>query len=284
MKRHLLCHIYPFSNGKWRETVAALKHRWQLFDGRKVVAIGLADPREKAAIDPPELVKEAFGDDPPEFIERWNKPHLREVVTFVPLLQAVEPDREGVTFYCHGKGSSHGHDDSPCHAWRELMFHILLDYPELAACALEKFPLVGCFRRPHRFGLGPHQWHFSGTFYWIRNRDVFARNWRKVDRTWFGTESWPGRHFSQDEAGCLFMDNAGDLYDANYWRATVVPSFRLWRERVLSCGASMTACSPPNCLTLFEGPSPALNGQAGSDTTPPAKQSLLQRMICRLFA
>jgi hypothetical protein len=46
-----------------------------------------------------------------------------------------------------------------------------------------------------------------------------------VDQAYFGTESWIGHQCSPDETGCLFLDDCGDMYKADYWRETVWPAW-----------------------------------------------------------
>jgi hypothetical protein len=281
--KHLLCHIWPRKDGLWRRTADNLRLRWSRFSGRKVVALALdgntSSPEEVRAELPEDVEVFQFG----------NKPNLREVRTFVQLLEHVR-GAEGETFYCHGKGSSpsHNNDGDPCHNWADAMFHVLLDWPGLVDCVLSRYPLAGCFRSFHGFGIPNNGWHYSGTFFWFRNRDVFSRNWRDIDRIWFGTETWPPKHFTREEAPCLFYDNiaatpqAPLLYQADHWNSFVWPALHRWRERCLSCGLSTTLHSRPNWSrlpeTLFRSP----NGKGGSGTILQAKRSWLRRMASRL--
>jgi hypothetical protein len=48
--------------------------------------------------------------------------------------------------------------------------------------------------------------HYSGTFFWFRNADVFARNWRTVPPIWGGVEAWPGILFTPGECGTIFWE------------------------------------------------------------------------------
>jgi hypothetical protein len=89
------------------------------------------------------------------------------------------------------------------------MYAANLDHWEDVAELLERNPIVGAFKK-----LGPcfrrrADWHYTGTFYWCRNADVFSRNWRKVRARYGGTELWPGQTFKAAEAGCLFYEGVG---------------------------------------------------------------------------
>lgn len=109
------------------------------------------------------------------------------------------------------------------------MYRTCLDDWERVQEHLTTKAMTGSFKRYGQFTTrGNHRWHYSGTFYWFRNRDVFQRNWRHVDRKFFGTESWPGHMFRPEETGCLFMDGADDLYLHEYWTKTIEPALEQW--------------------------------------------------------
>ncbi len=232
VRRNVQMHIWPVKNaGAWQWNCDQLMQRADMFNGRRVVAI--AKSREA---DPPEAVKEYLSDFTDEFIVLPNSKKLREVVTFVPMLERMESlDPNEVTFCCHSKCVRHriGIDNpgSTIFRWTNLMFETCLDYWPLVEQQLRTFGMTGSFKRYGEFRTrGNHRWHYSGTFYWFRNNDVFRRNWRYIDRRFFGSESWPGHMFRPEETGCLFADNADDLYQHDYWHGTIEPMYEEWRH------------------------------------------------------
>ena len=42
-----------------------------------------------------------------------------------------------------------------------------------------------------------------GTFYWFRNRDVFAKEWANVQQLRWGVERWPGDMFDKSKLANL---------------------------------------------------------------------------------
>lgn len=240
MRRNLVCHLLPRSRGrKWLRTVSHLKQRWPLFNGKKIIAIVRAPD-----CDSPDEVRAAFNDPSIEFLEFDNDQALREVISFVPMLSRVESlDPNEITFCCHGKGATHGHDDSICHCWADVMFSACLDYPELVECALKDKATCGAFRM---FGAMCVDWHFSGSFYWIRHDRTFSRNWRNIPQEWAGTEKWPGVQFNRGESACLFLDNpTHSIYDENYWEQLIFPSFHHWQASLRSLGLCTIPYFPP---------------------------------------
>jgi hypothetical protein len=229
--RNLLCHIYPqTAGGRWRRTAEHLCARRQHFDGRRVIAV--ARDHECDRIDD---VKAAFAPLEAEFLEFDNDPNLGEVATLPALLESVaDHDPRGITFYCHGKGASWPESTHPAHEWADVLFAACLDYPELVTRALATAVFCGSLRRTTSLAATVSPWHFSGTFFWFRHDIVFdsSRNglWRHVERTWGGTEAWPSLQVPKEQSACLFLDDAGDLYDPHYWDTIVRPAFRAWRN------------------------------------------------------
>jgi hypothetical protein len=170
-----------------------------------------------------------------EYLTFANDPRLREVVTFVPLWERALAYRgEGdVTFYAHAKAVTRPFNAGvTCHPWASILYHVNLDYWPLVAESLKAHPVAGAFKKVgHGFGGSSSRWHYSGTFFWARNRDVAARDWRRVDQQWWGSESWVGVHFKPDEAACLFHQGVVprlNLYSMAYLQKIVYPELRTW--------------------------------------------------------
>lgn len=214
LPRHLLMHIMPASdNDWWRRNVAELRKRIDLFDGFRSIAVVTG-----GKLDPVAAVREAFaGCRIDNWIIKPNDAHWRDAHTFNDLLDTVA-GQPGVTFYCHAKGVTRHHDPIP--EWIDWLWRLNLDdWPRVAA-ALHRHALAGAFRRYVEFKFpGSHRWHYSGTFYWLRNDQVFVRpDWReiKLRRGWWG-EAWPGQ-FPPEQAACLFGDGVSDLYWESTWQ------------------------------------------------------------------
>ena len=227
MTRNLAMHVWPTERpgaGAWRLTCREIAKRWSVFDGTKTIAIACG--HDTASVDE---VRRVFPSDA-RFLCVKNSPSLREVASFHALME-IALASPGRTLYCHGKGASHG-ADSICQERARAMIEVTLDNLDLVDHALDNFRCAGCFKRPHRFGIAPNNWHYSGTFFWVNNDDLVFEDdrWRAIDDVWFGVESWPGRTFESSQAACLFLDDCGDLYDPEYWRMVVRPRLETWRR------------------------------------------------------
>lgn len=253
-RRHLLYHVYPVSgNGVWQWHVKELAARWRCFNGKKLVAI-VTDPpggrrpeyrgpfapdgyRDIRGCDSAATVREAFaaaGVADAEFLELENDPRLREVVSLVPLLERLKGET-GATLYAQAKGTTRpgGH---VARRWAEAQYEVYLDHWPLAVDQLRYFPVTGAFKK---LGPGWHpsqsksDWHYSGSWFWFRPDELFARDWCKVDQFWSGIEPYPSQQFLAAEAGCMFLEDQVprlNLYNHAYWNRTVVPGLNRFRE------------------------------------------------------
>jgi len=236
-RRHLMFHIWPARTGSaaWRWNCEKLLAKQDLFNGRRIVAIASSGDAE-----PPAAVQEYLRDFTDEFLVIPNSRRLREVATWVPMLQLLQDLRtpQDVTFTCQAKGVHHnfatGERKDTILRWAAAMWETCLEWRAVRP-VLEAKATAGSFRRymrdpdSARRGWGP--WMYSGTFFWMRNRDVFARDWRRVLPAFCGTEAWPGHTFLPDEGGVIFGDGIEDLYDGPYWDAHVAPQLEQWRAR-----------------------------------------------------
>lgn len=233
--RHFMCHLWPVKGyGAWQWNCDRILAAADLFNGRRIVSI-VTSPET----DPPEAVMEKLCGFTDEFIIKRNNPHLREVMTWLPMLERLEKyqGETDVTYTCHGKCVRHrltrdsaAAGGSTIFKWTEAMYDATLAWAAVRPL-LEKHATVGAFRRytaPEHMGWGP--WHWTGSFFWFRNRDAFRRNWRFVPQRFYGTEAWPGRLFRPDEAGVLIADNVGDFYLTDAWRP-VDPLLQAFREK-----------------------------------------------------
>lgn len=222
-RRNLLYHLTPFaSNDIWLRNVRQLLKRIDLFNGRRVIAVTTGE----GLVSPDEVLRE-LGKHEIEILSHPNSRELRENATFLQLLERVNStDPTEATFYAHAKGVAKdvlcSGDPLGSRYWRNAMYHELLDGWERVTELLEEYPVVGTHRRYHPEqptiypdGQSSSDWHFAGTFFWFRNRDVFTtERWREVwQPTGWGAEAWVGRMFPFDRSACVAYDGLVDHYN-----------------------------------------------------------------------
>ena len=210
--RHLLYHVWPHEadgGAMWRWNVGELRKRLGLFNGRKVIAVATGDAAS------PDAVRAELAGCGCEFVEVPNRPDLREVATFEALFSRVAEftGPEHATFYAHAKGVANQtwHAGGTIREWAGAMYESCLDWRGDVAKALRTHPVVGSFKRTIH-GWNAHEsasdWHYSGSFFWFRNRDLFSQpDWRRIDSFYSGIEPYASLHFPSSHAATLVCEN-----------------------------------------------------------------------------
>ena len=235
-RRHVLFHVMPVArNGIWQRNADQLLARIGLFTGRRVVGIVTKSPETSWEFDPPVAVREYFGRHTCDFVEVPNNPHLREVATWGPMWELLRPfaDTDDAVFYSHAKGVTRPVNPGvTCHPWARILWAANLDHWPIVERELMKFPVAGSLKKVgYGFQGSASSWHYSGSFFWARVREVFKnRRVEQIDSQWWGNESWPGRHVPPDHAGVVFHQGhvpSLDMYAAQYVRE-LYPEFLKW--------------------------------------------------------
>jgi len=228
--RHLMYFVCPM--GDWRAAMQPMLDRMSLFNGRRILAIAYRDTNEIKSVE--RFCGQWFD----ELLPCANMKEMREVVAWLPCLERLlDSSPRDCIFSAHAKGVTH-FNDPVILKWINEMYEINLDYWPAVEEALTRGAMCGAFRRTGKFPRIAHvdgeqsdyeRWHYSGTFYWMRSKDLFARNWRNMDWTWYGTESYPGVQFSPEQCQCLVGDNCGDLYQPETWDQ-LQPEIDKWKS------------------------------------------------------
>jgi SAM-dependent methyltransferase len=182
------------------------------------------------------MVEDALAGAGCEVIRVANDPNRREVASFLPLFSrlAAHSAPGHVTLFGHAKGVTRPLS-STARRWVEAFEELYLDYWPVVAELLRRFPVVGAFKKngagwPSEESLS--DWHFSGSWFWVRNAELFARDWTRIDHFWGGIESYPSLHFTSGEAANLVCGGAVpavNLYDHAFWESTVEPALAAFR-------------------------------------------------------
>jgi len=197
-------------NDEWRLNLAEIRQRWNVFNGRRVLAVVKGDGLH----DPASVMRE-LGKDDCEWMWLPNDRDLREVVTFLPLLESIaSTSRREASFYAHTKGTSSELGISGPRAWRNTMYRVLLDNIEVVRAALLTHVAVGTTKMvwpdgatpPYPNRLRHGNWMFAGTYFWFKHSEVFTRDdWRVIPQDRYGAESWLSGMFHSDQALSLFQ-------------------------------------------------------------------------------
>lgn len=226
-------HVWPVHGETWRWNLDQLKKRIDLFNGRRIMGIVHDD-----ASAPPEEVQEFVEGHGFEFIVARND-ERGEALTFPLMLKALaSDDPDEVTFYAHAKGVKYEPEIPPAvKRWAEVQYRTNLDDWLTISEHLQRSAMTGCFKRLGRFSAHRDitDWHYSGTYFWMRNATVFTGKYPDVPQFYWGVEAWPGLLFRKEETACVLFDNVTEnpYYD-DFWKDTGNAEFRRWEATIRS--------------------------------------------------
>jgi hypothetical protein len=232
--RNLIYHLWPVRKRRevWLWNVSQLLQRLSLFNGERVVAVAGDDRTE-----PVSVVRRILEPHGVEVIEVGNQPSLWEMTSWQSLWQRVyTTDPNTATFYAHAKGVRRPVHQETIRPWTQVMYESLLDYWPLIEKGLEEYPIMGSFRKKGPYFPGS-AFHYSGTFYWVRQCRVGKKEVEKAGQFRHGSEAWPGVVWTAKEAGVVFFQRSGfmDLYSPDYWRVHVAPEWERWQRENAQC-------------------------------------------------
>lgn len=186
----------------WQRQSQLILDAWHKFDGKRMIAI-------------------SFDETIADFdLSGWDRVFLiknsvqhREVTGWRALMEAMQKE-PGATVWLHAKGVGRGWAEPHLRQWTELGYQTMLDSNSVRD-ALKDHIFAGCFRRFENTSGWGTKWHFSGTFYAVRNEFI---TFPQSNAGGWCAEAWPGLITSPDMAACLRFDGCRDLYQAENWR------------------------------------------------------------------
>jgi hypothetical protein len=231
---NLVYHVTPVQHPDdvWQWNVRELLKRIHHFNGRRIITV--VTPTTGWAMDPPEAVVEAFAGHDVEFRFGPNDPKLREAPHFFPAMREIaSTDPSEAVFYAHTKGVSHL-DQRVVGAWTAAMYHHNLDRIDEVRELLRRGSCAGiakrygyfenlCLGAPRKKWTVPrrrwHDWHFAGTFWWVRHDRLFSNfDWDQIPLHPYVVEGYLANFFTAEEAACLAYDNIGEPYELRTWQ------------------------------------------------------------------
>jgi hypothetical protein len=242
-RRNLLFHVWPVQGNTWRWNLDQLKRRIDLFNGRRIIGI-VCDERS----EPAEAVQAYMEGHGCEFVVNANDPR-GEVLTFPRMMESVaSTDDSELSFYAHAKGVKYEPEvPQTVRRWAEVQYGVLLDDWLAVKAQMQRYAMTGALRKVGRFRVHDRlsDWHYCGTYFWMRHARVFRRPWQVVPQIYGGVETWPGTLFPREETGCMLLDNLQEFpYFERFWTSRGNPAFRRWQASVRRAPAPATLATP----------------------------------------
>lgn len=174
------------------------------FNGKKVININYDNLSQAEG-----FVNKAFNDFSDIdffFTDNASTSGKHELVPFInKLMPAVEStDDNEYTFYGHTKGISHygSQHETQVLYWANIMYYKNLSNFDLIENILQKYCCCGTLKINQPLSvLSFVKWHYSGSFFWLKNKEIFSRDYRShYSKNKYGIEGYPAWHFGTEQA------------------------------------------------------------------------------------
>jgi len=220
----LIFHLTPLSGPAescWRWHLRLLNKYADVFDGQRIFAIATGSGMIPESVVLPLLPPRSRAYTVP------NNPNTRETESLPMLLEKARSESPGdMVFYAHSKGLYWVSTpmEAPTRWWSLAMYRWLLGTPhEVKKC-------LGWRRHDGTVTTFPDfsRWHYQGTFFWFNAKELYACNWRQVDKSRYGTEAYLSRFFGREDAACHHCFAGGGygidpVYSHDFWKRFGIP-------------------------------------------------------------
>jgi len=175
------------------------------FNGKKVINVNFDEDQDFAE----KFVTEYFKDFPDIkffFTKNSETNNWYELYPFITKLMpsVCSIDENEYTFYGHTKSVTHynsARESVISILWPHTMYTKNLDDFEYISNILENYECCGTFKldRPYS-ALSFVPWHYSGAFFWFKNKSIFSKNWQTFYADVHGLEGYLATHLKSSEA------------------------------------------------------------------------------------
>ena len=248
-----------------------MRQREDLFNGTRYVAVAVSSTDVNSrvgsthrhfALDPIQQVADALGSGYDVF--PVNHSPLGENVAWPELTRRsfISFDPDIFTFYGHAKGVTHQDDPPNVMVWTAVMYSSCLDYWPHVEDLLKRYSVAGSIRSSfgmntvrrvarrvmgtliyERINKPSGHWHYSGTFFWVKNSALPGKDYNRLDPVYGGVERWPGQQFAYNESGLLYGENLILPYNDEVC-ARIKSDFQQWHIEHADC-VREDACAQP---------------------------------------
>lgn len=200
-----------------------LKRYLPKFNGKKIINVNYID---KPSAE--NFIEKYFKDFKDIIIYYTNNNETNGWYELTPFMYKLLPsvyslDENEYTFYGHTKGVTryHHHTEFVCLLWAHTMYTKNLDNFEYISNILKQYDCCGTFKLNRPFtALSFVPWHYSGAFFWFKNKSIFSKNWKKFHQSIYGLEGYLPTHISTEMAFSIppeLPEGNEDIYMKHNW-------------------------------------------------------------------
>jgi len=225
--RSLMFHLYPLKGKEWNWHwhIEQIRKHQDKFNGKIVIGVGV--DKNTATI---EEVQALFDGIRVDHWLRADNNKMAETLTHVEMLSLLNTDDpNAIIFRAHSKGVTKSRDAVE-QKWAEIMWTANMDLPAVedalashgvACCLRSQTPLVK---------KKPDGWFPAGSFYWMRAKQVFERDWQTKENNRWWVEFVPSHLFSLTESACIFHDLVpSSVLNHGYFTEHVDDEWKAWK-------------------------------------------------------
>jgi Uri superfamily endonuclease len=220
-------HLYPLKGREWNWHwhIDQIRKHQDKFNGRIVIGVGV--DAKTATI---EEVQSLFDGIRVDNWLRADNNKLAETLTHVEMLTLLQTDDpNAVIFRAHTKGVTKTRDAVE-QKWAEIMWTGNMDLPSVED-ALASHGTCGVMRsQTPLVKKKPGDYFFAGSFYWMRAKEVFERDWKAKENNRWWVEYAPTHLFPFAESACIFHDLVpSSVLNHAYFAEHVEPEWAAWK-------------------------------------------------------
>jgi hypothetical protein len=225
--RSLMFHLYPLRGKEWNWHwhIEQIRKHQDKFNGKIVIGVGV--DAKTATIDQVQAMFEGIR------VDHWlraDNNKLAETNTHVEMLGLLQTnDPNAIIFRAHTKGVTHQRD-SVEQKWAEVLWEGNMDLPSVDD-ALASHLTCGVMRsQTPLVRKKPGDFFFAGSFYWMRAKEVFEREWQWKEANRWIVEYVPAHLFSFAKSACIFHDLVpSSVLNHDYFAEHVEPEWSSWK-------------------------------------------------------
>lgn len=215
-KFNLIYHMYiRWSHPLMNLHLQYLKKIAPLFNNRIIISIVSDDDHFKHHEN--HLRNELSGINNLEFIFKKNNPGASEAISFNTLISSIKTNNEDeYTFYAHSKGLKYNlyYQYQAAGLWTEIMY--IFNLSNYDSMIYHRYNMGGSFRLDSPVLLGnshSNNWHYSGTFYWIKHNQTFFTYNISDSQDYYLSEKYPGLLYpSKQGCACFFNNPSSNIF------------------------------------------------------------------------
>lgn len=226
-KLNFIFHFAPYKNDMFDYHIEKIHEHLPKFNNKKIINIVTGQEFYE-----PKYVKDRLKGLNIDFTTTINNPSHREAFSFftnlLPKVESIEENE--FTFFGHSKSCTNRRQEDRFkiqhRMWTDYCYRYTLDNIDDVIEKMKSYDSYGPFVRTNGLSraVSDTTWHYSGTFFWFKNSEVFKKDWSEKRFNYengYEAEAFIGKMIPQNRGYCSF-DIEGDFEQQNQFIVKIV--------------------------------------------------------------